>query len=185
MIGYIIFRFRIKPVIPFYFGIWDPLLLIIIGIVINKIIMIYMEYRFKKYGISKIQLFLLYLFNLFYKYLKIIESKIFSYFPNVFFKICKFCDYLLMMEYKISQSNNILKKIIYKILMHLSIIPIFITFFLDWYYLHWHWIFWGFVISFFFHLVFVKLLYRWGKIYANWWVSKNFSSDELKKFLQK
>lgn len=182
---FLFFRFRSKAVIPFFFGVWDPIIFTIIGLIINKGLTLYSQYRYKKDGLSLIQLYFLYLYIFFYEYLNIIELKIISFFPNIFFKICKLCDKFLMFDYKLSQSNNILKKIAHKILMLFSVIPIVIGFCFDWYFLQWYWIFWGFCCSFFFHLFLVKLAYRWGYVYATWWVFTYGSDEDFKNFIQK
>jgi hypothetical protein len=174
---YILLKFRPKTEIPFW-SLYDPILIIILGILLKKLISLIVKRRIEKKGLSKFHLFLFYLDNLKNNYLSRIEQIFINKFPKIFLYLSRICHRYVLWEHRLNKSSNLFKRFFGNfVLRGFSVYIIYIAMFFDILNQTWFYIFWGLVFSYFFHLIFGKLIYHWGKLYVLLWVKKNRPQD--------
>jgi hypothetical protein len=185
---FVVLKLRPKMEIPFFFGYLDPLVFFILAKIMRKSIQFFVtkfqERRRKKTSISKFQIFVLFLWDNWHKYVNLIEYKFGEKFPIFFFRICRLSDKYILWTSKLSKSPNFFKRCFYHFLLRLAIYPVYIGLFVDFYNQSWHYLFWGLVISYFIYFVKGILIARWGEMYAVWWFKKNASPQEFEDFIK-
>lgn len=180
VLGFIILRFRPKPEIPFYFGIFEPIIFILIAVILSFIF-----FKFRKFLISfsekrnlkknensknifsRIFNFILekYLniFIFFISIFKNFDNFISLQFPNFYFKLCLFCNKFWQYEMKLRFLNSRKsEKILGNLIRNIYVIPFWFCFFLDFYFQKWHFIFWA-ILFYFLCNIFFKLRFYWSE----------------------
>ena len=132
----VLLKFRPKMVFPFIFGFWDPFILYGLGFVGFRIFKFFLDKKkmSKKTEISKLQLKLIFLVEQWHLHVNFIEEKINKVFPNIFYKICKYCSDFCIWDEQLGKSKNFFKRALRKFLIGLSCYPSYLGFFLDIYY---------------------------------------------------